>query len=369
MEQTVRKQMIMRTAIVGISVNLVIAVMKILIGTMASSMAIISEGINNAVDAGSSILILVGTKLSGKHPDAKHPFGYGRIEYLTSLVVSILILYAGYGMLRDSVEGILHPAEMSVTILAIVLVAISAIAKFILGNYTIACGKKTDSGTLVAVGTDGRNDSFFSVLTIVSAVCYLTLGWSLDAFVGLFFSLVILKSGIEILRDTASELIGRPGKEELAKQLYREIRSTRGVLNAADMMLHNYGPGQYSGSVNLELDHKENLGDIYEFLHELQLRIMQEYHVTMVFGLYAVDYDAPHSVEMRRYIAAFVRDKEHVISYHALYESGKSEKIYCDLVVEYELLDWDALREEFTNYMHERYPDRELELTVETEFV
>jgi cation diffusion facilitator family transporter len=369
MEQNARQKMIARTAILGIVVNLVIAVMKILIGTMAASMAIISEGMNNAVDAGSSILTLVGTKLSGKHPDAKHPFGYGRIEYLTSLIVAFLILYAGIGLLRESLEGILHPVGMSVTVLAILLVAVSAVVKFILGNYTIACGKKTESGPLTAVGMEGRNDSFFSLLTIASAVCYLTLGLSLDAFVGLIFSVIVLKNGIEILRDTLSDLIGRPGKEELAKQLYKEIRSTKGILNAADMMLHNYGPDHYSGSVNLELDHKENLGDVYEFLHELQLRIMREYHVTMVFGLYAVNYDSPRSAEMRKYIADFVRKQDHLLSYHALYESAKSGKIYCDLVVDYDLKDWEDLRREFTEYMHRRYPKQEIELTVETDFV
>jgi hypothetical protein len=258
---------------------------------------------------------------------------------------------------------------MSVTVLAIVLVAVSAVVKFILGTYTISCGEKTESGSLTAVGREGRNDSFFSLLTIASAVCYLVWGFSLDALGGLIFSIIVLKNGIDILRETLSELIGRPGREDLAKRLYKEIRSTKGILNAADMMLHNYGPDQYSGSVNLELDHKENLGDTYEFLHELQLRIMREYHVTMVFGVYAVDYDAPRSGEMRKYIADFVRKKEHLLSYHALYESAKSGKIYCDFVVDYDLKDWEGLRREFTEYMQKRYPNREIELTVETDFV
>jgi cation diffusion facilitator family transporter len=369
MDYNARQKLITRTAVLGIVVNLVIAVIKIMIGTMAASLAIVSEGMNNATDAASSVLTLVGTKLSEKHPDAKHPFGYGRIEYLTSMFVAFLILYTGIKLLRESVSGIFHPSKMSVTISAIVLVAVSAVVKFILGTYTISCGKKTESGSLMAVGMEGRNDSLFSLLTIMSSVCYLTTGLSLDAFVGLIFSLIVLKSGIDTLRDTASELIGRPGKEELAKKIYKEIRSTKGILNAADLMLHNYGPNRYSGSVNLELDHKENLGDIYEFLHELQLHIMQEYHVTMVFGLYAVDYDSERIGEMRKYIAGFVREHEHLRSYHALYESRKTGKIYCDFVVDYELKDWDALRKEFVDYMWKRYPEQSVELIIETDFV
>jgi cation diffusion facilitator family transporter len=369
MEPHARQKIITRTAILGIAVNLVIASTKIIVGTITSSLAILSEGMNNATDAATSVLTLVGAKLSGRHPDAKHPFGYGRIEYLTSLVVGILIVYTGFGLLLQSADGILHPVGMSVNVPAIVLVAVSAIAKFILGTYTIACGKKADSGLLTAVGRDGRNDSYFSVLTIASAAVYLMFHVSLDAFVGVVFSVIILKSGSETLRDTLSELIGRPGQEELERQLYKELRATPGILNAADMMLHNYGPNNYSGSVNLELDHKENLGDIYEFLHELQLRILQEYRVTMVFGLYAVNNDSARSAEMRTYIAQFVREREHVLSYHALYESAKSGKIYCDIVVDYELDDWEGLKNEFTAYMKKRYPKQEIDLTVETEYV
>lgn len=364
-----RQKRIIKDSILGIVVNLCIAVVKIIVGMAASSIAIISEGMNNAADAGSAFLTLAGTKLSAKHPDSKHPFGYGRIEYLTSLTVAILIMYTGVSLLKSSIDGILHPEEMSVSIVAIALVAGSAVAKFILGTYVIREGKQTESAALIAVGTEGRNDSFFSLITIASSVLYLTAHISLDAWAGIIFAIVILKSGFETLWDTASELIGRPGKKELAEQLYKEIRSTKGILNAADMMLHNYGPDSYSGSVNIEIDHKENLGEIYEYLHELQLRIMHEYNVTMVFGIYAVNNDGKESRELRSYLSRFVRTHEHLLSYHALYRSAASNKIYADFVVDYEQENWEGLRQEFVSYMKEKYPESEIELTIETEYV
>lgn len=369
MEQSIRQKKITRTAIVGITVNLLLAAAKMGIGLAVSSIAIISEGTNNAADAASSFLTLIGAKLSVRHPDKKHPFGYGRIEYLTNLIVSMLIIYTGMNLLRDSAAGILHPAGMSVTVFAVILVAVSAVVKFFLGIYTIRVGKNTESVALTAVGTEGRNDSLFSILTILSSVLFLTVQLSADAFVGLVFSVIVLKNGISTFWETVSELIGRPGKQELARQLYKDIRSATGIINAVDLMLHNYGPNSYAGSVNIEIDHKKNIGDIYEFLHELQLHIMHEYHVMMVFGIYAVNGDYKETGKMRSYVSKFVRGREHVVSYHALYYSRKTERIYCDLVVDYELKDWEGLEREFVAYMKKAYPGVEIELTVETDFV
>lgn len=364
-----REGIISGTSALGILVNLLIAAIKVVLGLLANSIAIISEGVNNASDALTSVLTLVGTKLAGKKPDKKHPFGYGRIEYLTSLIIAVLILVTGFEMLTGSIDLIFNPEPLDISIVAIVAVAISAVIKFFLGIYTIKQGKKADSLALTAVGLDCRNDSFVSVITIASAIVFLVFDFSVDAYVGVFTSLLIIKAGVEVLKDTVSELLGRPGEEELAKEIYREVRGTKYVLGAADMMLHNYGPDAYSGSVNIELDHELTVGEVYEVLHELQLRIMHEYNVTMVFGVYAVDNDHEEVKLIRKTIADFVVGHEHVKSFHAVYLDPNSPKVYCDLIVDYDLRDWDALREEFTAYMGERYPENEIILTIETEFV
>ena len=364
-----REGIIAGTSGLGIIVNLLIAAIKVILGLLANSIAIISEGVNNASDALTSVLTLVGTKLAGKKPDKKHPFGYGRIEYLTSLIIAIAILITGFEMITSSVELIFNPEPMDISIAALLAVAISAVIKFFLGIYTIKQGKKADSGALTAVGLDCRNDSFVSVVTIASAIIFLVFDFSVDAYVGIFTSLIILKAGFEVLKDTVSELLGKPGDEELAEKLYKEIRGTEGVLGAADMMLHNYGPDAYSGSVNIEMDHEMTVGEIYEILHALQLRIMYEHKVTMVFGIYAVDNDHEDVKAIRKTVADFVLAQEHVKSFHAVYLDPNSPKIYCDLIVDYDLRDWDALREEFIAYMAERFPENEIVLTVETEFV
>ena len=359
------------TAVSGlnIAVNLLVASVKVLIGVISSSIAIISEGINNATDALTSVLTFIGTKLAGKHPDEKHPFGYGRIEYLTGLIISVLITVTGIEMLISSVKLIFEPDELSVSYSSLIIVSVTALIKFFLGNYTVKEGKKAASDSLIAVGKDCVSDSYSSAITIASSLIFLIFGISLDAYVGVFISLLILKVGIEVLLGTVSELIGRPGEYELARKLYKEIRSTDGILNAADMMLHNYGPESYSGSVNVEIDHDMTVGEIYRFIHELQLRIMHEYNVTMVFGIYAVDNDGEYVREIREKVADFVKSREHVSSFHAIYLDADSNKLYCDLVVDYAENDWDSLKKDFTDYMALHFPGHELQLTIETEYV
>lgn len=364
-----REGVISATSGLGIAVNVVLALVKVIIGLMTSSIAIISEGANVASDSLSSLLTLIGTKLASRHPDSKHPFGYGRIEYLASLIISVMILVTGLEMLISSVKLIFHPEEMNISALIIVLVALTAAVKFFLGVYTMKVGKKVSSGALVGMGMDSRNDAFASLITIVASLVYLIFHVSLDAYAGIIISALILKSGIGLLMDTVSDLLGRPGEHELAVNLYREIRGTEGILSAADMMLHNYGPDAWSGSVNVEIDSSKTVGEIYSFLHALQLRIMHEYHVTMVFGVYAVDRTSPESKLLGRQIGAFVKDHAPIKSFHAVYLDEANKTLYFDIIVDYSLHDWQPLRDELTAYMHDLYPDYNLQLTIETEFV
>ena len=364
-----RTGIINRTAILGIVVNVLIAGVKIAAGLLASSIAIVSEGVNNAADALTSVLTMVGTRLAGRHPDAKHPFGYGRIEYLTGLVVAVVIIVSGVQMLIESVKLIFRPEELSISYVSLAIVAVSAVVKFFLGLYTIARGRVAQSDALVGVGLECRGDSYISIITIGVAVVFLLTGVSLDAYAGVVMSAIILKAGVEVLLKIVSELIGRPGEKELATKIYQLVRATPGVVGAADMMLHNYGPNAWSGSVNVEIDHAKSVGEVYAMLHELHFRIMHEEHVTMVFGVYAVDDDHVETRRIRRTILEYVKAHEHVKSFHAVYLEPGTNRLYCDLVVDYELADWGALRADFLDYMKAKVPGRDVVLTVETEFV
>lgn len=364
-----REGVIITTSALGIFVNLLLAVVKIIVGTLASSIAIISEGINNASDSGSAFITIIGTKLSGKSPTQKHPFGFGRVEYLTSLIIAGLILVTGVELLVSSVKLVITPAKVNISVASLAVVAVSAAVKLVLGAYTVKKGRAVSSDTLVAVGTDCRNDSVVSAVTIASALIFLIFRYSVDAWAGIVTSAFILRSGWSVLSGTIGKILGEPADKALADKIYSEVRATPCVINAADMMLHNYGPDAYSGSVNVEIDHDKTMGEVYEIIHDLQLRIMYKYGVVMVFGMYAVDTDDPEQRELRQVIARFVAGYEHVVSYHALYLPQDKKQVYCDLVVDYDMKDREALESDFRALIGERYPGYEIILTIETEYV
>ncbi len=364
-----REGVTITTSALGILVNTVLAAIKIFVGIAVGSIAIVSEGANNASDSATSLITIVGTKLSTMHPTKKHPFGFGRIEYLTSLLISILILVTSFELFISSFKLIFSPRALSISYVTLAIIAISAIVKFLLGTYTIRMGKKACSNSLIAVGTDCRNDAFISAVTILSALIFLLFDFSLDAYAGILTSLFILKTGFDILKETISNLLGKPATEELALKIYEEINTVPCILGAADLILHNYGPDSYAGSINLEIDHEKTIGEAYEEVHALQLRIKQKYGIVMVFGMYAVDSDHENVKIMREQIEKFVSSYEHIKGFHALYLAPSTNEIYCDFVVDYALRDWDVLKEEFTEYMRELYPDYQLTVTIELNYV
>lgn len=364
-----RSRIIFASSWLNIAVNLLLSGIKIVIGISTSSIAIVSEGINNASDMATSLLTMIGTKLAAKRPTRKHPFGYGRIEYMTGLVIGILILLTGIEILKSSVHLVLRPEELKIDKIALVILIFSLGIKLAMGLYLIAQGKKVQSKALVAVGEESRSDSIVSAITILSSLCFLVFHISLDAWAGIITSFFVLKTAWDVLSDTVGALLGQPVEKELADQLFSLIRATDGVVNAVDMRLHNYGPNSYTGSVNLEIDHQKTIGEVYEIIHALQLEIMYKYNVTMVFGMYAINNDESRIHSIRKDLAEFVRNTPHLISWHALYLSSDQRHLYCDFIVDYELKDWEKLRQDFLSYMHGIYPQFEVILTIETEYV
>jgi cation diffusion facilitator family transporter len=364
-----RNSIITGTSWLGIITNVLLSTVKIVIGVLTSSIAIVSEGVNNATDSLTAIIALIGTKLANKHPDKNHPFGYKRIEYLTGFIIAIIIIFTGCQMLCISIKLAFNPAILSISYTSLMIVTVSAVIKFALGTYTVKVGKKVNSIALEAVGIDGRNDSFISIITIVSALFFLIFDISIDAYAGIIISVLIIKSGFNVLMDTISELLGKPGQKELVDKIYKEIYNTKEIINATDMILHNYGPDTWSGSVNIELDHAKTVEEVYKVIHKLQMKIKNEYKVVMVFGIYAVAHDHKDVKNIKKDINMFVSNNKHIKSIHAIYLEPRTNKIYCDFVVEHDLKEPKKLKDDFIQYMAKKYPNNEIELTIETEFV
>ena len=221
-----REKTIVRTSVIGIIANVLLAAFKAVVGLLSNSIAIVLDAVNNLSDAGSSLITIIGTKLAGKEPDRKHPFGYGRIEYLTAMVISGIILYAGITSLIESVKQIIHPETPDYSAVSLIIVAVAVVVKIVLGRYVRTTGEKVRSDSLVNSGKEAMLDAVISTATLVAAGIFLIFHVSLEAWLGAVISIIIIKSGIEMLRDTISPILGEQNDPELARNIKKTVIET-----------------------------------------------------------------------------------------------------------------------------------------------
>jgi cation diffusion facilitator family transporter len=223
-----RSRTIVRTSVIGIAANAFLAAFKAVIGIISGSIAITLDAVNNVSDAASSVITIIGTKLAGKAPDRKHPFGYGRIEYLTAMIISVIVLYAGVTSLVESVKKIITPETPEYSTVSLIIIGAAVVVKIILGRYVKSVGKKVNSDSLINSGEDATLDSIISAATLAAALIFIFTKVSLEAYLGAIISLVIIKSGIGMLRETLSKILGERADAELRRASRRlSIPSTR----------------------------------------------------------------------------------------------------------------------------------------------
>ena len=236
-----RDKIIVRTSIIGIVVNLLLAAFKAAVGFISGSIAIVLDAVNNTSDAASSLITIIGTKLASKQPDRKHPYGHGRVEYLSAMIISAIVLYAGITSLIESIKKIITPTEPDYKAASIVIVSVAIVVKLLLGTFVKRTGDKVNSDSLVNSGKDALLDSIISASTLIAAVIFLIWGFSLEAWLGAIISLVIIKSGIDMLRETVSQLLGQRAEADLIRKIKNTVTSFPEVSGAYDLVLNNYG--------------------------------------------------------------------------------------------------------------------------------
>ena len=285
-----REKTVIRTSIISIASNIVLAGFKAFVGLMANSIAIISDAVNNLSDALSSIITIIGTKIAGKAPDKMHPYGYGRIEYMTSMVVSIIVLYAGITAFSESVKKIIHPEVADYSTITLIILIAGIIVKFILGLYVKKKGKDVNSDSLVASGSDAFNDAILSISVLASAIVYMIFGLSLEAYVGVILSLFIIKAGLELIKESVDNMIEKRVESSLSKEIKKDIREIDGVEGAFDLILNNYGPDKYMGSVHIEVKDTLTTAEIDKISRRITKKIIDKYGITLhTVGVYSIN--------------------------------------------------------------------------------
>ena len=248
-----REAVIVRTGIIGIVVNVLLAAFKAAVGLTANSIAVILDAVNNLTDAISLIVTIGGTKLSARKPDKAHPLGFGRVEYLTALIVAGLVLYAGITSAVESVKKIINPATPDYSAVSLLIIAVAIAVKIFLGRYVKAKGESVNSGALKASGADAMFDAVLSASVLASALFFIATGISLEAYVGAVISLVIIKAGIGMIVDTLNDILGKRENSEVTDQITKILCEEPKVHGAYDLVVYNFGPSKNLASVHLEL--------------------------------------------------------------------------------------------------------------------
>ena len=364
-----REKIIVRTSIIGIIANVFLAAFKAVVGLMTNSIAIVLDAVNNISDAGSSIITIIGTKLAGREPDKKHPFGYGRIEYLSAMIISVIVLYAGITSFVESVKQIIHPETPEYNAVSLIIVGVAVVVKILLGRYVKSVGEKVKSDSLINSGEDATLDSVISASTLVAAVIFMVFHVSLEAWLGAIISLVIIKSGIEMLRDTISQILGERNDAELAKAIRGTVLSFPDVQGAYDLVLNNYGPDTWNGSIHIEVPDTYSADQLDQLIREITMKVLREHHVILTaVGVYSVNTKDDEIIRAREKVREIVLSHEHVRQMHGFYLIKEKKAMRFDIVVSLDAKDRRAVYQDVVAQVQKAFPDYTLQVAMDTDF-
>ena len=276
-------------SVFSIICNIIMVIFKLAVSFITNSVSIRADAFNNLSDVGSNLATLFGFKLSNKHPDADHPYGHGRMEYVSGMIVSFLILLMGFEAAKESVLKIIHPEEIYSSLAALVVLVASIIIKLIMAYMNNTAGKDIDSDALKAAGQDSINDSLVTGATLICLIVHEVTGLHIDAYVGLIASLLVLKSGIEIFSDVLDTILGKAPDKQLIKEIENTICAHEKVLGVHDLMLHDYGPSQKFMSLHVEVDASIPVIEMHDEIDNIELEILDKYKILTTIHMDPID--------------------------------------------------------------------------------
>ncbi len=357
-----RDSVIVRTSIIGILTNVFLAAFKAVIGIVSHSIAVTLDAVNNLSDALSSIITIVGTKLAGKLPDKKHPLGYGRIEYLSAMIVAGIVLYAGITSFVESVKKIIHPEKPDYSIVSLVIIAVAVVAKILLGRFVKSQGQKVNSGSLVASGSDALFDAVLSFSVLVSAIIFKACGFSLEAWVGVVISCFIIKSGIEMMIETLNDILGKRADKDTTDEIKRILTSEPEVHGAYDLILFNYGPDKDLASVHLELPDTMSAREVDRLTRKLEKKVYKETGIVLVaVGLYSYNTGDDEASRIHLDVYNKVMAHEWAVQMHGFFVDTETKEMTFDVVMSFDVKPREALAILYQE-VKEAYPDYDVQI-------
>lgn len=351
-----RKKIIIKTSFIGIIFNITLVIFKLIIGILANSIAIVLDAVNNITDAISEVATIIGTKLASKRPDRKHPFGHGRIEYFTSIIIATFIIIAGVFAMKESVIKIINPDSVDYSFLSLVIIAVAVISKFIFGKLVKKVGIKIESHSLIAVGVDAIMDSILSLTTLVAAILNILFNLNIEGYLGVVISLFIIKSGISIFRNAMDIIIGMRFDKSITDKIKKEILGYKEVLNVCDLSLHNYGPNKTIGTAHIEIDCDTVASKIHILTRKISTSIYDKYGIFITIGIYASNKDNK-SKEIKRYLEKILSEYNYIKQLHGFYIDYDTKDIYFDLIIDFVCNNKIDIRDIIIYKMMLKYPN------------
>lgn len=356
-----RDSVIVKTSVLGIVANLLLAGFKAVVGLLSNSIAVVLDAVNNLSDALSSVITIVGTKLAGRSPDKKHPLGHGRIEYLSELIIAAIVLYAGITSLVESVKKILAPETPDYSMTALIIIASAVVVKLLLGTYVKKTGERVNSGSLVASGSDALFDAILSASVLASAIIFLLSGLSLEAWVGAIISVFIIKSGIEIVSDTLNEILGKRVEKEYLDAIRKTICEEEKVSGAFDLILHNYGPEKFYGSVHVEVPSTMMAEEIDQLERRIAQNVYLKHGVLLTgIGIYSLDVTNDEVKALRSGITRIVSRAEGVLQMHGFHADLAEKTVDFDVILDYGLKNRNEIFEKLCQDVRDAYPEYQI---------
>ena len=312
----VREQYGTLCSIISIGCNIVLVIFKLAMGVITNSIAIQADGLNNLSDVGSNLASLFGFKLANKHPDSEHPYGHGRMEYVAGLIIAFLILLVGFQALKDSILKIIAPQKVTFTVVAVIILVVSILIKLWMASFNRYASKKINSATLLAASQDSLNDVLATTATLCSLILSLCTDLPIDGIMGTIVSIIVLKAGIEIFKDTVNPLLGMAPDKELIKDIEQYILSFPEALGIHDLMMHDYGPGRRFLSLHVEVDRNDDIMAAHDAIDIIERAVLDKYHILTTIHMDPVDFNDTLTNELRKKVIKIVKEINNEYSIH-----------------------------------------------------
>ena len=356
---------IVRVSLTGIVANLLLSAGKAAAGLAAHSTTVVLDAVNNLSDALSSSITIIGTRIAGREADREHPYGHGRVEYITSSVIALIVMAAGLTSLREAVTKIISPAEVKYTAVSLTVIAAGILGKLFLGRYFLRRGRELASTSLSASGTDALGDAVISSATFVSAAVNMLLGINIEGWLGSVISVFIFRAGLEILTEALDNIIGVRIDSELSKGIKAKLCSYEGVLGAYDLVYNSYGPDRSLGSVHIELCDTMTVRELDELTRRIIPAVYKEFGVLLTIGVYASNTYDETARKIKEAVRLETEARPQVIQMHGFYADTEKKEASFDIIVDFDEPEPERIAESIRNSLSAQFPDYTFNIVID----